>query len=429
MKIDFVTLGCSKNLVDSEKVIGQLEANGYDVEHDPKKATGEIAIINTCGFIDDAKKESIDMILDFAERKKSGELKKLIVMGCLSQRYRKELEDEMPEVDKFYGKFDFMEVLEYLGKSYKSGLTAGRRISTPSHYAYVKIAEGCNRMCSYCAIPLMTGKYKSRKIEDITSEMEQLTRQGVKEFQIIAQDLTYYGEDLYGKNKLAELIESMSDVNGAEWIRLHYAYPTNFPKDILKVMKERENVCNYLDIALQHISNNMLDKMRRHITKEETMDLLDEIRAEVPGINIRTTLMIGHPGETEEDFEELLDFVRQEKFERMGAFTYSNEEGTYAYTHYKDDVPAEVKDRRLERLMNEQYGIALELNEKKVGGTLRTIIDRKEGEYYIGRTEYDSPDVDPNILIKVEESDKMVIGNFYDVEIIGVEEYDLIGKK
>lgn len=428
MKVDLITLGCSKNLVDSEQLMGRLELNGYDVEHDPKVADGEIAIINTCGFIQDAKKESIDTILEFAERRKSGELKKLIVMGCLSQRYKKELEKEIPEVDKFYGKFDFMEVMKYLGRDteYNSKMGVNRRITTPKHYAYVKVSEGCNRMCSYCAIPLITGRYKSRDMQEIVDEVEFLVSQGVKEFQIIAQDLSYYGEDKYGENKLAELVRRLSDVNGVEWLRLHYAYPAGFPDELLKVMRERENVCKYLDIALQHISDNMLVKMRRHITKAETLDLLAKIRSEVPGIHIRTTLMVGHPGETSDDFDELVDFVKTQRFERMGAFTYSDEDGTYSNVHYNDDVPPEVKDKRLDKIMDLQSFISEEINANKVGKVLKTIIDRKEGDFYVGRTQFDSPEVDPEVLVKSDA--KLVAGNFYDVKITGAETYDLYGE-
>ncbi|MBR0497677.1 MAG: 30S ribosomal protein S12 methylthiotransferase RimO [Paludibacteraceae bacterium] len=428
MKVDLITLGCSKNLVDSEQLMGRLELNGYDVEHDPKVADGEIAIINTCGFIQDAKKESIDTILEFAERRKSGELKKLIVMGCLSQRYKKELEKEIPEVDKFYGKFDFMDVMKYLGRDteYNSKMGVSRRITTPKHYAYVKVSEGCNRMCSYCAIPLITGRYKSRDMQEIVDEVEFLVSQGVKEFQIIAQDLSYYGEDKYGENKLAELVRRLSDVNGVEWLRLHYAYPAGFPDELLKVMRERENVCKYLDIALQHISDNMLVKMRRHITKAETLDLLAKIRSEVPGIHIRTTLMVGHPGETSDDFDELVDFVKTQRFERMGAFTYSDEDGTYSNVHYNDDVPPEVKDKRLDKIMDLQSFISEEINANKVGKVLKTIIDRKEGDFYVGRTQFDSPEVDPEVLVKSDA--KLVVGDFYDVKITGAETYDLYGE-
>ena len=428
MKVDLITLGCSKNLVDSEQLMGRLELNGYDVEHDSKVVDGEIAIINTCGFIQDAKKESIDTILEFAERRKSGELKKLIVMGCLSQRYKKELEKEIPEVDKFYGKFDFMDVMKYLGRDteYNSKMGISRRITTPKHYAYVKVSEGCNRMCSYCAIPLITGRYKSRDMQEIVDEVEFLVSQGVKEFQIIAQDLSYYGEDKYGENKLAELVRRLSDVNGVEWLRLHYAYPAGFPDELLKVMRERENVCKYLDIALQHISDNMLVKMRRHITKAETLDLLAKIRSEVPGIHIRTKHKVGHTGENSDDFDELVDFVKTQRFERMGAFTYSDEDGTYSNVHYNDDVPPEVKDKRLDKIMDLQSFISEEINANKVGKVLKTIIDRKEGDFSAGRTQFDSPEVDPEVRVKSDT--KLVAGNFYDVKITGAETYDLYGE-
>ncbi|MBP5306619.1 MAG: 30S ribosomal protein S12 methylthiotransferase RimO [Paludibacteraceae bacterium] len=426
MKIDLITLGCSKNLVDSEKLMRQLEANGYEVEHDPERATGEVAVINTCGFIGDAKKESIDMILSFAERRKSGELKQLIVMGCLSQRYRKELEAELPEVDRFYGKFDYMDLLKDLGKVYRSDLSLERSLTTPKHYAYVKISEGCNRTCSYCAIPLITGPYRSRRMEDIGQEVSGLLKKGVREFQLIAQDLTYYGNDLYHGPRLAELVRRLSDLDGVEWIRLHYAYPTHFPEDILKVMRERENVCNYLDIALQHISDRMLSLMRRNITKRQTLELLEKIRTEVPGIHIRTTLMVGHPGETEEDFEELADFVREQRFERMGAFTYSHEEETWSATHYADDIPLEEKQRRLDYLMGIQENISAEINEQKTGKKMRVVIDREEDEFYVGRTEYDSPEVDPEVLVS-KASKRLETGQFYEVRITGSESYDLYG--
>lgn len=423
MKIDLITLGCSKNLVDSEKLMRQLEANGYEVEHDPSQATGDIAIINTCGFIGDAKKESIDMILDFAERRKSGRLKQLIVMGCLSQRYRKELEEELPEVDRFYGKFDYMEMLKDLGKVYRSDLALERELTTPKHYAYVKIAEGCNRTCSYCAIPLITGPYRSREMEEVVQEAKRLTESGVKELQLIAQDLTYYGQDLYHTPKLAELVSRLSDLSGVEWIRLHYAYPTHFPWDLLRVMREKKNVCKYLDIALQHISDHMLDRMKRHVTKEETYELIRRMRREVPGIHIRTTLMVGFPGETDDDFHELIEFTKWARFERMGAFAYSEEDGTYSANHYEDDVPAEVKQQRLDKLMRIQQNISAELEAEKVGSIMRVIIDRVEGDWYIGRTEFCSPEVDPEVLIPITEG--LTIGEFYDARITEAEEFDL----
>ncbi len=424
-KIDVVTLGCSKNLVDSELLMRQLVANGYTVAHDPEEARGDIAVINTCGFIGDAKEESINMILSFAEAKKRNKLKKLIVMGCLSERYRKELAEEIPEVDQFYGKFDWKNLIADLGKSYYKELEYDRSLSTPPHYAYLKISEGCDRTCSYCSIPLITGKYKSRSMEDITREVRQLVSKGVKEFQFIAQDLTYYGLDRYKSMKLPQLVEQVSDITGVEWIRLHYAYPAHFPTDLMRVMRERDNVCNYLDIALQHISDHMLKTMRRNISKQQTIDLIQQFREEVPGIHLRTTLMVGHPGETETDFEELLAFVKETRFERLGAFPYSHEEDTYNDKHYTDDVPAIVKQERMERLMEAQEEIALQLNEAKVGQTLRVIIDREDPDYYVGRTEFDSPEVDGEVLISKERP--LTVGNFYAVSIHDALPFDLLG--
>ena len=424
-KIDVVTLGCSKNLVDSELLMRQLVANGYTVAHDPEEARGDIAVINTCGFIGDAKEESINMILSFAEAKKRNKLKKLIVMGCLSERYRKELSEEIPEVDLFYGKFDWKNLIADLGKSYYKELEYDRSLSTPPHYAYLKISEGCDRTCSYCSIPLITGKYKSRSIEDITQEVRQLVSKGVKEFQFIAQDLTYYGLDRYKSMKLPQLVEEVSDIPGVEWIRLHYAYPAHFPTDLMRVMRERNNVCNYLDIALQHISDHMLKTMRRNISKQQTIDLIQQLREEVPGIHLRTTLMVGHPGETEADFEELLAFVKETRFERLGAFPYSHEEDTYNDKHYTDDIPAVVKQERMECLMEVQEEIALQLNEAKVGQTLRVIIDREDPDYYVGRTEFDSPEVDGEVLISKERP--LTVGNFYAVSIHDALPFDLLG--
>lgn len=424
-RIDVVTLGCSKNLVDSEMLMKQLLASGYTVKHDPEKSEGEIVVINTCGFIDDAKEESINTILSFAEAKKERKLNKLFVMGCLSERYMDELQSEIPEVDKFYGKFNWKALISDLGKSFRQDTQYERVLTTPSHYAYVKISEGCNRSCSYCSIPIMTGRHISRPIEDIIGEVRSLVGQGVKEFQIIAQDLSYYGLDLYKQMKLPELVERMSEVEGVEWIRLHYAYPAKFPYELLKVIREKDNVCKYLDIALQHISDNMLDKMRRNISKQETLDLVWKIREEVPGIHLRTTFLVGHPGETEEDFSELLEFVKEARFERMGAFPYSNEEGTYAYKTFKDDIPESVKQERMDILMSAQERIALESNESKIGKTLRVIIDREDVDYYIGRTEYDSPEVDPEVL--VDKSRKLNIGEFYNIIINKAEPFDLYG--
>lgn len=424
-RIDVVTMGCSKNLVDSELLMRQLIANGYTLEHDPETPKGEIAVINTCGFIGDAKEESINMILSFAEAKKERGLKKLYVMGCLSERYREELQKEIPEVDKFYGKFDWRGLISDLGKSYNKELEFDRSLSTPPHYAYLKISEGCDRTCSYCSIPIITGKYKSRPIEDIEDEVRRLVTGGVKEFQFIAQDLTYYGIDLYKSMKLPELVERISDIKGVEWIRLHYAYPAHFPVDLFRVMRERDNVCNYLDIALQHISDRMLKIMRRNITKQQTYDLIKLFRNEVPGIHIRTTMMVGHPGETEEDFNELVDFVKEMKFERLGAFPYSHEEDTYNDKNYSDDVPASIKQERMNTLMEMQEGIALSVNETKVGQTMKVIIDREDSDYFVGRTEFDSPEVDGEVLIS--KAKDLVVGEFYNVRIEAAYPFDLLG--
>ena len=423
-RVDIITLGCSKNLVDSEHLMRQFEAAGYEVRHDAEKVTGEIVVINTCGFIGDAKEESINMILNFVAAKAKKKIKKLYVMGCLSERFMTELAGEIPEVDKFYGKFDWNKLLDDLGKEYVPDLRLERILTTPSHYAYIKIAEGCNRMCSYCAIPIITGHYQSRPMEDIIEEIEMLVRKGVKEFQIIAQDLTYYGMDIYKKFCIAELVDRIASVPGVEWVRLHY--PARFPYDLLPVMRKHANVCKYLDIALQHISDNMLRMMHRHVTKEETYELLSRIRKEVPGIHIRTTLMVGHPGEGESDFEELKEFVRKARFERMGAFAYSEEEGTFSAEHYSDNIPEEVKQRRLDELMAVQEEIAAEINVSKVGQEMKVIIDREEEEYYIGRTEFDSPEVDPEVLIGKEKP--LIIGNFYTVRITDAQTFDLFGE-
>lgn len=425
--IDVITLGCSKNLVDSEKLIRQLEENGYKVTHDPPNPQGEIAVINTCGFIGDAKEESINMILEFCEAKEEGKLKKLYVMGCLSERYLKELKTEIPQVDKFYGKFNWNELLADLGKAYQADYAIERTLTTPKHYAYLKISEGCDRTCSYCAIPIITGKHTSRPMEEILEEVRILVAEGVKEFQIIAQELTYYGVDLYKSQKLPELIERMAQIPGVEWIRLHYAYPAHFPKDLFRVMREYDNVCKYMDIALQHISDNMLTKMRRHVSKAETYDLIEQFRKEVPGIHLRTTLMVGHPGETEEDFEELKEFVRKARFDRMGAFAYSEEEGTFSAKEYEDNIPHEVKQKRLDELMDIQQEISAELSNLKIGKTYRVIIDRKEGEYYIGRTQFDSPEVDPEVLVKANGK-RLFIGRFYQVHITDADDFDLYGE-
>ncbi|MCD8030221.1 MAG: 30S ribosomal protein S12 methylthiotransferase RimO [Bacteroides sp.] len=426
-KIDIITLGCSKNLVDSEQLIRQLEEVGYEVAHDAPVPTGDIAVINTCGFIGDAKEESIQMILEFAQAKEEGQLEKLYVMGCLSERYLKELALEIPQVDKFYGKFNWKALLEELGKNYQQELYIERTLTTPGHFAYLKISEGCDRTCSYCAIPIITGKHVSRPMEEIVEEVKYLVAEGVKEFQVIAQELTYYGIDLYKKQMLPELIERISDVPGVEWIRLHYAYPAHFPEDLFRVMRERANVCNYMDIALQHISDPILIRMRRHVTKEETYALLEKFRKEVPGIHLRTTLMVGYPGETEENFEELKEFVRKVRFDRMGAFAYSEEEGTFAAENQVDDVADEVKQARLGELMEIQQEISAQLAAAKVGQTLLVIIDRIEGDYYIGRTEFDSPEVDPEVLIRKEDAD-LEIGKFYRVEVMDSDDFDLFAR-
>lgn len=404
----------------------QFVANGYTVEHDPHKINGEIVVVNTCGFIGDAQEESIQMILDLGEQKKQGRIGKLFVMGCLSERFMQELVPELPEVDRFYGKFNWKELITDLGKSYYQDLSADRVLTTPQHYAFVKIGEGCNRTCSYCSIPIITGAYKSRPMEEIVEEVRQLTTKGVKEFQFIAQDLTYYGLDLYRRTALPELVERVSDLSGVEWIRLHYGYPSHFPYELLTVMRERENVCKYMDIALQHISDRMLSLMRRPITKAETYELIRRMREEVPGIHLRTTLMVGHPGETEEDFAELLDFVKQVRFERMGAFAYSHEAGTYAYTYYQDEIEQEVKQDRLDALMRAQERVSAALNEAKVGQVFKTIIDREEEDYYVGRTQFDSPEVDPEMLITKKKP--LEIGSFYNVCVTGSEDYDLYGE-
>ena len=425
-KVDIITLGCSKNLVDSEQLMRQFVANGYTVEHDPHKINGEIVVVNTCGFIGDAQEESINMILELGEQKQKGRIGKLFVMGCLSERFLKDLEKELPEVDRFYGKFNWMELISDLGKSYHQELATERVLTTPRHYAYVKIGEGCNRTCSYCSIPIITGAYQSRPMDEIVDEVRGLVAQGVKEFQMIAQDLTFYGLDRYKRMALPELVERVSDIPGVEWIRLHYGYPSHFPYDLLPVMRERDNVCKYMDIALQHISDPMLKMMRRNITKAETYELLERMRREVPGIHLRTPLMVGHPGETEQDFEELIRFVKDIRFERMGAFAYSHEEGTYAYQHYKDEIPQEVKQDRLDYLMRVQEGISADVNASKVGQTFRVIVDREEEDFYVGRTQYDSPEVDPEILISKDTP--LSPGSFYQVKVIDAQAFDLYGK-
>lgn len=425
MNIDIITMGCSKNLVDSERLMNQFAEHGFKAYHNPNETHGDIAVINTCGFITSAKEESINMILNLCNQKDAGKLKKVFVMGCLSERYMDELKAEIPQVDKFYGKFNWKDLLKDLQSDYDTQTLGERVLTTPSHYAYIKIAEGCNRMCAYCAIPLITGHHVSRPKEEILDEVRELVAQGVKEFQVIEQELTYYGIDLHNKPMIAELVEEMAKIPGVEWIRLHYAYPNDFPTDLLRVIKENNNVCNYLDIALQHISDNVLQRMRRHVTKQETLNLIKKMREKVPNLCIRTTLLVGFPGETEEDFKELYNFVRDTRFDRMGVFAYSEEEGTFAALHYEDDISEEVKQERVDKLMELQMEISTELNAEKVGKTYKTIVDRQEGEFFIGRTEFDSPEVDCEVLIPVTEG--LTIGKFYNVDIVDSDEYDLYG--
>lgn len=422
--IDIITLGCSKNLVDSEKLIRQLQFLGFKVNHDPKVIRGEIVIVNTCGFIADAKEESINLILELCNAKEEGRIKKLFVMGCLSERYFMDLKNEIPDVDKYYGKFNWTQLISDLGKAYNNNIVNERCITTPKHYTYLKISEGCNRHCAFCAIPIITGKHKSREIEDIIDEVKWLVKQGVREFQVIAQELTYYGIDIYGKRMIAELVSQIADIKGVKWIRLHYAYPHDFPMELLDVINRKKNVCKYLDIALQHISDNVLNNMHRHINKKQTYDLIKAIRNKVPGIHIRTTLMVGFPGEGEKEFNELMDFVKWARFERMGAFAYSHEDGTPACMLYNDDTPEDVKQNRLEQIMGIQQIISSEIQSEKIGKILKVIIDRIEGDYYVGRTEFDSPEVDPEVLIPVNER-KLRCGSFYDVVIKDADEFDL----
>ena len=423
--VDIITLGCSKNLVDSEKLIAQFRANGIKVRHDPDKVSAETVIINTCGFIGDAQEESINMILECCELKKAGKVGRIFVMGCLSQKFHKELMDEIPEVDGWYGKFDWNGIIKEMGQTWHGEIENDRVITTPPHYAYLKIAEGCNRGCAYCAIPFMTGKYRSRSQEDILDEARRLVAKGVKEIQLIAQDLTYYGTDLVGKPTIAELVQRLSDMPGVEWMRLHYGYPNNFPMDLLPVMRERDNVCNYMDIALQHISDPVLKRMHRNITAQETRDLLATIRQEVPGIHLRTTLMVGFPGETDDDFNQLVDFVKEQRFERMGAFAYCEVDGTYSAIHYKDDITDEIKQSRLSRLMRVQQDISAQISESKVGQTFKVMIDRLEGDYYVGRTEFDSPEVDPEVLVRTDT--ELPLGGFVNVKINEADAFDLYG--
>jgi ribosomal protein S12 methylthiotransferase len=424
-RVDIITLGCSKNLVDSERLMRQFAANGYTVAHDPSEPTGDTVVINTCGFIGAAKEESIQMILNFVEARKERRIHKLLVMGCLSERYREDLQTLIPEVDRFYGKFDWRRLLSDLGQTYHPELAGERMLTTPPHYAYLKIAEGCNRQCAYCSIPLITGPYHSRSLEDIEQEVRTLAGQGVREFQLIAQDLTYYGRDRYQQSRLAELLWRLAEIKGVEWIRLHYAYPAHFPLEILPVIRSCSSICNYLDIALQHCNDKVLKQMRRNSTRRETEALLHTLRAEVPGIHLRTTMMVGYPGETDRAFHELLDFVREMRFERLGAFSYSEEEGTWAAQHYPNRISDKTKQSRLDELLRVQEPIASEINAAKVGQTLRVIVDREESGFFIGRTEYDSPEVDPEVLI--EKSVPLTIGAFYPIRITGAQSYDLLG--
>lgn len=425
-RIDVISLGCSKNLVDSERLLKQLELSGFQAFHNSDNVDGDIVIINTCGFIGDAKEESINTILTYAEAKNEGRIKELYVMGCLSERYRDDLLAEIPEIDRIYGKFDWVNIVSDIIKRNPAIMPYDRVITTPSHYTYLKIAEGCNRFCAFCAIPLITGRYKSRPIEEILEEVRMLVGKGVKEFNVIAQDLSSYGLDIYKRLALPELIDRMAEIDGVKWIRLHYAYPSEFPYEILDVMARHSNVCNYLDIALQHINNDVLKNMRRHITKEETLALIRTIREKVPGIHIRTTLMVGFPGETEDAFNELKEFVREAKFERMGAFAYCEEDDTYAAKNFSDSIPQEVKESRLEKIMTIQEDVALESNQSKIGKTMTVVIDREEPDYFVGRTEFDSPEVDPEVLI--DKDDRLTVGNFYDVEITDALPFELMAK-
>lgn len=427
-RVDVISLGCYKNLVDSEKLMRLFKNAGFKVFHDSDKVCGEFVVVNTCGFIGDAKQESIDIILELTELKKRGRIGKLIVMGCLSERYIHQLEQEIPEVDAYYGKFNWSDMIDdFVAQRKNEKLSKDLRVvTTPAHYAYLKIAEGCNRTCSYCAIPIITGAYKSRDIESIVDEAKWLAHKGVKELQLIAQDLTYYGLDLYHEHKLPELVSKLSEINGIEWIRLHYGYPNNFPYQILDVMRDNPKVCSYFDIALQHISDNMLKLMRRNLTKQDTLQFIENVRKAVPGIHLRTTLLVGHPGETEEDFNELIDFVETQKFERLGVFAYSHEEGTYSYKNYSDDIPEEVKQSRVDKIMSLQEKISQSIAAEKVGSIMRVIIDREDPDFYVARTEFDSPEVDGEVYI--DKKIPLTVGDFYNVEIIDSDVYDLFAK-
>ena len=422
-RVNVVTMGCSKNLVDSEVLLSQLEKGKFEVAHDSNDSGFDAVFINTCGFIESAKQESIDTILQYAEARRSGNIGKLYVMGCLSERYRTELEKEIPEVDKYFGKFDMKAMVDELKVTYHPEYIYERKITTPSHFAYLKVSEGCNRSCAFCAIPKMTGIHKSKTIEELVKETRYLAKKGVKELLIIAQDLSYYGIDIYGKNRLAELIRQVSAVDGIEWVRLHYLYPSRFPLDILNVVNENSRVCKYLDMPLQHIANPVLKRMIRNVTREETEALLRKVKEEIPGVALRTTMMVGYPGETEEDFRELLDFIRDTQFEKLGVFTYSHEDGTYAYKKYQDDVPEKVKKARADELMEQQREVSSRLQQQKIGTTMKVIIDRMEGEYYIGRTQFDSPEVDGEVFITARRVLKS--GDFCRVLITGADDYDL----
>lgn len=424
-KVNIITLGCSKNLVDSENLMGELSALGFDVSHESNDEEQDIVIINTCGFIASAKEESIQTILQFAEARKNKWIDKLYVTGCLSERYKDELQKEIPEVDAFFGTRDLPRIIQHFKTNYKNELTGERLLTTPSHYAYLKISEGCDRPCSFCAIPLMRGKHISVPIEQLVEQTKKLADKGVKELLLIAQDLTYYGLDIYKKRTLAQLLEKLSDVNGIEWIRLHYLFPSGFPEDVLYVVRDNPKICKYLDMPIQHINNEVLKNMRRGITKEKTTELIYKIREIIPDVALRTSIMVGFPNETDEQFQELLDWLKEIKFDRLGVFTYSHEENTTAYS-MKDNVPEKIKKQRASILMQQQEKISFEINQKKIGKTFKTIIDRKEGDYWIGRTEYDSPDVDNEVLIK--HSQPLKTGQFYDVEIFDAEEFDLYGK-
>ncbi len=425
-KINVITLGCSKNIYDSEVLMGQLKANDMEVEHESTNDDANIVVVNTCGFIDNAKEESVNTILEQANRKANGQIEKLFVTGCLSERYKPDLEKEITDVDQFFGTTDLPKLLQALGADYKHELIGERLTTTPKHYAFLKIAEGCDRPCSFCAIPLMRGKHKSKPIEDLVVEAENLAKNGVKELILIAQDLTYYGLDLYKSRRLADLLTALSQVDGVEWIRLHYAFPTGFPEDVLQVIRENDKVCNYIDIPLQHISDSVLKSMRRGTTHEKTDALLEKFRKEVPGMTIRTSLIVGYPGETEEDFQELKDWVSNTKFDRLGVFTYSHEENTHAFL-LEDDVPEGVKHQRAEEIMEIQSDISYQLNQEKVGKTLKVLFDRKEGEYFIGRTEFDSPDVDNEVLVKAKDT-YVRMGDFANVKITNADYYDLYGE-